>query len=77
MGASTDFVPGELSRVVFSNQRGRAGRRSPLSAADRVELWDYFRDDVARLEHMLGIDLSQWAPDSSYAAATSGPPSPV
>lgn len=67
VGASADFVPGELSRVVFSNQRGRAGRRSPLSADDRVELWDYFRDDVARLERLLGIDLSQWAPDSVAA----------
>ena len=61
---STDFVPGELSRVVFSNQGGRAGRRSPLSADDRVELWDYFRDDVARLERMLGVDLSRWTPDA-------------
>ena len=56
--------PSDLSRVVFSNQGGRAGRRSPLSSDDRVELWDYFRDDVARLERMLGVDLSRWAPRS-------------
>jgi hypothetical protein len=61
--ADTDFVPDGLSRVVFSNQRGRAGRRSPLTDEDRVELWEYFRADVGRLERMLGVDLSCWAPE--------------
>jgi hypothetical protein len=62
VGADPSFVPADLARVVFSNQGGRAGRRSPLSLDDRVELWDYFRDDVARLEVMLGVDLSCWDP---------------
>jgi hypothetical protein len=70
VGADTGFVPEDLSRVVFSNQRGRAARRSPLSIEHRVELWDYFREDVARLEQMLGVDLSRWTPD--VAAATAG-----
>jgi len=63
VGADPSFLPDALARVVFSNQRGRAGRKSPLPIEDRVELWEYFRDDVARLERMLGVDLSHWAPD--------------
>ena len=47
---------------MFSNQSGRAGRKNQLTPEDRVELWEYFRDDVARLEQMLGVDLSRWAP---------------
>jgi hypothetical protein len=67
IGAAETFVPADLSRVVFSNQRSRAARKSPLSAEDRVELWEYFRDDVARLERLLGVDLSAWAPEISEA----------
>jgi hypothetical protein len=63
VGADPTFVPADLSRVVFSNQKGRTGKKSPLPVEDRDELWDYFRDDVARLERILGVDLSHWAPD--------------
>ena len=63
VGADPDFVPKDLSTVVFSNQRGRAGRKNQLTAADRVELWEYFHKDVARLEGMLGVDLSRWSPE--------------
>jgi hypothetical protein len=69
VGADPSYLPADLSQVVFSNQRGRAARRSPLSEDDRVELWEYFRDDVARLEQMLGVDLSCWAPGSERASA--------
>jgi hypothetical protein len=69
VGAAPDFVPASLSRVVFGNRRGRAARNSPLTIDDRVEMWDYFRDDVAQLEQMLGVDLSRWAPDVTAAAA--------
>jgi hypothetical protein len=62
VGADPDFVPPSLHRVVFSNRRGRAARNSSLTIEDRVEMWDYFRADVARLEQMLGVDLSRWAP---------------
>jgi Sulfotransferase domain len=65
VGADPAFVPDDLARVIFSNQRGRASRKSPLPVEDRAELWDYFRDDVARLERILGLDLSSWAPDES------------
>jgi hypothetical protein len=68
VGANADFVPDDIERVVFSNQGGRAGRRNQLTSDDRVELWEYFRDDVARLEQILGIDLSRWSPDVPSAA---------
>jgi hypothetical protein len=69
VGAAPDFVPASLPRVVFGNRRGRVAHSSPLTLDDRVEMWDYFRDDVARLEQMLGVDLSRWAPDLTAAAA--------
>jgi hypothetical protein len=69
VGADSRFVPQHLSRVVFSNQRARVARAGALTDADRAELWEYFRDDVARLEQMLGVDLSRWAPGISAAAA--------
>lgn len=69
VGADPGFVPKDLSRVVFSNQGGRLRRRNPLSFEYRVELWEYFRDDVARLEAMLGVDLSRWSPEVAPAAA--------
>jgi hypothetical protein len=63
IGASTDFVPPEIEQVVFSNQqRSTPRRRSSLSDDDRVALWPYFRDDVQRLESMVGRDLSAWDP---------------
>lgn len=61
---SSDFTPPELEQVVFSN-RGREGAAPEPDAPDleeRVELWQYFRDDVARLEAMTGRDLSAWDP---------------
>ena len=69
VGADPSFVPPDLSRIVFSNQGGRAGRRNQLTPADRIELWEYFRDDVGRLEKMLGVDLSRWSPEVAAAAA--------
>ena len=68
VGADPNFTPPELSRVMFSNQRGRAGRKNQLTVADRVQLWEYFREDVARLEQMFGVDLSRWAPEVAAAA---------
>ena len=63
VGASTDFEPPFLDRVVFSN--AGASRSDRPSAAERWELFEFFRDDVARLEVMLGRDLSQWRPSTS------------
>jgi hypothetical protein len=58
VGATPDFVPGSLERVVFSNQDGADA--ATVSAEERCELFEYFRDDVGRLERMLGRDLSIW-----------------
>ena len=70
VGADTGFTPAHLSRVVFSNRRAQVARDSALTDADRVELWEYFRADVARLEQMLGVDLSRWSPAADAASAS-------
>ena len=62
IGASVDFRPEDLSKVIFSN-RYNTGRVYDLTFEDRVELWDYFRDDVASLEKLLDVDLSRWEPN--------------
>ena len=66
VGADGDFAPPELEEVRFSNRASAgeapvAGDR-PLSTAERAELFHWFRDDVARLEDLLGRDLSAWRP---------------
>ncbi|MGH2476261.1 MAG: hypothetical protein ACRDIL_13455, partial [Candidatus Limnocylindrales bacterium] len=58
VGATTDFEPPSLDKIVFSNQGGADADN--ISVADRCELFEFFRDDVARLETMLGRDLSMW-----------------
>lgn len=74
IGADPDpaFVPPELGEVRFSNQRRAAGddrtRRRPsggLDDADRIELYEHFRRDVAQLERMIDRDLSHWDPLAS------------
>ncbi len=70
IGASPGFVPEELAAVRFGNtppkesglrrQRGTGYRE--LTVAQRWALWDFFADDVAKLETMLGRDLSMWRP---------------
>jgi hypothetical protein len=64
VGAAAGFVPPSLDEVVFSNQVG-VGVASGMSDAERSELFEYFRDDVDRLEPMLGRDLSMWRPSNS------------
>jgi hypothetical protein len=63
VGADVGFVPPSLDRVVFSNQD--ASRAAGVSPAERCELFEYFRDDIARLEVLLGHDLSMWRPTAS------------
>lgn len=64
VGASPDFVPPKLERVRFSYQEraSKEPNRQPLSIDDRRDLFEYFADDVARLETMFGRDLSVWDP---------------
>ena len=68
VGASPGFVPPDLHEVVFSNQAD-AGDRYVLSAEERVELFEYFRDDVDELERRYGLDCSRWRPDRAAAVA--------
>jgi hypothetical protein len=67
VGAATGFVPADLDEVVFSN-RVDAGERYDLAPEERVELFEYFRDDVAELERRFGLDCSRWRPERAAAA---------
>src|SRR5262249_21007905 len=71
IGATPDFVPPEFERVRFSHQQRASTEpgRQPLTLDERRALWAYFADDVARLEQMLGRDLSAWDPGSPAASA--------
>jgi Sulfotransferase domain len=63
VGASPDYTPNDLARVVFSNRSAGTSAEHTLTPEDRAALWDCFSADVARLETMFGMDLSQWAPN--------------
>lgn len=71
VGASP-FRPDDLSKVVFSNRNSKSGQLYALSSAERVELWEYFRDDVARLEKLLNVDLTRWEPQPDDPDAETG-----
>jgi len=73
VGAEPGFAPTNLARVVFSNRDGDESHQYELSAADRLEMWDYFRDDVARLEDMFDMDLSRWTPNGEESAGSEAP----
>jgi hypothetical protein len=64
IGSAPDFVPPELDRIRFSYQEGpeSASERYELSLEERVEVYEYFRQDILKLEQMLGRDLSVWDP---------------
>jgi hypothetical protein len=83
LGADPGFVPPGLGEVRFSNQQTRltsprtwkrsrfwptAKPPAKLRPADRVALYEYFRDDVDALERLLDIDLSRWDPDVHRAS---------
>jgi uncharacterized protein (TIGR03086 family) len=73
IGASMDFVPSDLSRVVFSSRsqavEASKASNSPheLSEDERQRLYAYFRQDVDALERMIGRDLSRWDPGGAYS----------
>ena len=66
IGLVPDFMPPQLERVRFSNQQGASrpgnGTRE-LTLDERRDLYEYFRDDIDKLEEMLGRDLSLWDPE--------------
>jgi hypothetical protein len=66
IGASPDFMPQGLRQVRHSGRppqesdyAGEGGRRE-LTDQEREELYEYFREDVERLEELLGRSLSSW-----------------
>ena len=63
IGASPGFVLPEVEDVVFSNQQHAAARRAEdPTPRERAELFEYFRNDVRKLERLFGIDCSRWDP---------------
>jgi hypothetical protein len=60
VGATEQFVPPSLDAVLHSNTSDASHE---VAAADRVELFEYFRADVEQLERMLSRDLSMWRPE--------------
>lgn len=53
------FAGGTPASSAYAEEGG--GRRE-LTLEERSELFEYFREDVARLEELLGRDLSTWHP---------------
>jgi hypothetical protein len=69
IGATEDFIPGQLTRVVNSYRpptdspyTDGAGGRRPLTPEERAELFSYFSDDLESLEQLLDRDFSSWRP---------------
>lgn len=71
VGAMPGFVPRELARIQDSGKlpdgslyATGSGARRELTHDERAELYAYFKQDVKRLEELLGRSLSVWRPDS-------------
>jgi hypothetical protein len=69
VGAAPTFVPADIDAVRFSSEPqlpkdasmlDATGRRRPLRPDERAALYDYFAEDIARLESLLGLDLARW-----------------
>jgi hypothetical protein len=77
VGAEPGFRPPDFGSVLFSN-RARADSRSwpagygELTDAQRADLYEYFRDDIAELEVMLGRSLAHWNPHPEPARGPGG-----
>jgi hypothetical protein len=63
IGATPGFVPDGLDQVVFANSNTKIVNRAQLTPEERAAAFEYFRDDVLRLEEMIGRDLSAWFPE--------------
>jgi hypothetical protein len=64
VGPGADFVPPELERVRFSYQQQRSAETIELTLDERRELYEFFADDIRKLEKMTGRDLSLWDADA-------------
>jgi hypothetical protein len=70
IGAEPSYLPPELAEVVFSNRKP-AEATEALTYEERCEMWGYFKDDVRRLQRMIGRNLSIWNPERSAPKRTS------
>src|SRR5439155_17309856 len=65
----TSFVPRKIDRVRFSGRPpdtspyAESGGRRSLSPEERRQLFPWFERDIAKLEKMIGRDLSAWRPE--------------
>ena len=59
VGVSRSFVPETADRPVDRHDPDDA---HVLSAAERLELYELYREDIAQVERMFGVDLSIWRP---------------
>jgi hypothetical protein len=73
IGAEPAFVPPDLTRELFANGGARKSGLYGLTGDERRAMWPYFRDDVARLEEMFGLDLARWVPAEGEEPVTRSP----
>ncbi len=64
VGPAADFAPPELERVRFSYQQRLAVGPRELTLDERRELYEFFAEDIRKLEKMTGRDLTLWEPDA-------------
>lgn len=62
IGASTDFKPRDLHKVMFSNRASVSTTVPPPTVLHRQLMYFYFRPDVDQLAASTGRDLSAWDP---------------
>lgn len=68
IGVAPDFVAPNLRKVRFSNTAPESspynedGGRKELTLEERRELYEYFREDLRLLEHLVDIDVDRWSP---------------
>jgi hypothetical protein len=67
IGADPTFQPEGLESVVFSN-RTRSDGDYELTLKERRIMYEYFRDDIRRLQKIMGRKLRMWDPDHAPRA---------
>jgi len=74
VGADPAFLPRNLEEVLFSTEgmlpAGASGTetdgiRRQLRGRERMVLYEYFADEIVRLEKLLGLDLARWKIESA------------
>jgi hypothetical protein len=54
------FLPKSTRRALFQLVRQKLYYKPSLSKATRLDLLEVYRDDILRLQHLIGRDLSRW-----------------